>query len=201
MKNITLSLMDKNKLISSFYLLVMAVIAPLGLNILEKYSNQNINSMLGFGLLLFCLVAILDILVGYTLKNVFINVNKEIATISMILRIVYAVYLLLILIYIYLGKTEPNLKYSQFNILWSYGLIVFGIHLIVLAYLIYKSKFISKILGVLVFISGFGYIFDTVVKIIQPNSTLEISIITFIGEVLLIFWFPINVIKNKRKIA
>jgi hypothetical protein len=47
---------------------------------------------------------------------------------------------------------------SAFNSIWSLGLIVFGIHLLIIAYLILKSDFIPRFLGVLLVIAALSYV-------------------------------------------
>ena len=188
----------RNMIISSILLLIMAIAAPIGSSQLNSLSNTSFSIIIGIGLLL--LVSILDIFLGITLRNIFVSVNQIYANISMFIRVIYGVYLFILVMVLYVLPNDYNNKFTIFSNIWSYGLFVFGIHLLILGFLIYKSKFLSKILGVLVVISGFGYMFDTIIKLFVPGINFEFSIYTFIGEALLIFWLPIHVITHKKKL-
>ena len=71
-------------------------------------------------------------------------------------------------------------------------LVFFGLHLLVLGYLIFKSGYLPRILGVLVIIAGFGYLLDSFAKFLFPNLGLEISLLTGWGELLLALWLLIK---------
>ena len=72
--------------------------------------------------------------------------------------------------------------------------LFFGFHLFVLGYLVYKSDlvyksgYITKILGVLLMIGCFGYLIYFFTLILFPDFDIAIGGITGIGEVLSIFW-------------
>jgi hypothetical protein len=70
--------------------------------------------------------------------------------------------------------------------------IFWGLWLLPLGYLVFKSGFIPRILGVFLIIAGVGYVFDSFAKLILPHFNLEIAMYTFIGEVLFLFWLLIK---------
>jgi hypothetical protein len=69
--------------------------------------------------------------------------------------------------------------------------IPWGLWLFPLGYLVFKSGYIPKILGVLLIIGCFGYLIDFVTLLLFPNF-VEIRSFTFIGELLLPLWFVIK---------
>lgn len=81
---------------------------------------------------------------------------------------------------------------SLFLDLYQYGFIIahifFGLWLFPLGYLIFKSGFFPKFLGVLLIIAGFGYLIDFALFFLFPGVSVKVSEFTFIGEVVLIFW-------------
>lgn len=77
---------------------------------------------------------------------------------------------------------------QTFADIWSVGLILFGVHLMTLAYLIYQAAYAPKILGVLVAIAGFGYLIDSFGTILSATYSLELALFTFVGELVLIGW-------------
>ena len=69
--------------------------------------------------------------------------------------------------------------------------IFWGLWLFPLGYLVFKSGYIPRILGVLLIIGGFGYVIDCVTFFLIP-SFATISLFTFWGEVLLPLWLLIK---------
>jgi hypothetical protein len=68
---------------------------------------------------------------------------------------------------------------------WDLGFVVFGFHLLVLGYLIFKSGYLPKLLGILVVVAGLGYQIDSFGLFLFPNYSMTISVYTFWGEALL----------------
>ena len=56
-----------------------------------------------------------------------------------------------------------------------------------LGYLVFKSGFIPKTIGVFLIIAGFGYVIDSLLRFLMQYN-MEISSYTFIGEFMIIFW-------------
>ena len=80
--------------------------------------------------------------------------------------------------------------------------IFFGLWLLPLGYLVYKSSFTPKIVGILLIIACFGYLIDVVTYFLIPSFELVISEYTFIGEVVMLLWLLIkgvNVEKWKKR--
>jgi hypothetical protein len=74
--------------------------------------------------------------------------------------------------------------------------IFWGLWLFPMGYLVYKSGFLPRILGVLLIIAGFGYLIDSFGKLLFPNydATIIATIIafTFYGELFLALWLLIK---------
>lgn len=70
--------------------------------------------------------------------------------------------------------------------------IFFGLWLFPLGYLVFKSNFIPRILGILLAIAGFGYIVDFFAFFLLPDFELKTTQFTFWGEVLLLIWLLIK---------
>ena len=196
----------KNEILSAIYLLVMAVIAPLALsqfnNLLED-AHDNGFLLFQFSFFSFVVVAILDILVAWSLKEVFKSNQRILSNIAMMIRIIYTIMLLYSLVpflVIFSDKdlTNFNQVFTTFTSRWNFALFIFGFHLMILGILFLRSHFLSFILGVFVIISGIGYSTDFILHILIPDVKISISIYTFVGEVLLIFWLPINAIKIEK---
>lgn len=70
--------------------------------------------------------------------------------------------------------------------------IFWGLWLLPLGYLVYKSRFLPKIIGVLLMIGCFGYVIDSFVFFLFPQFGFTFSTYTFIGEPLLALWLLIK---------
>jgi len=90
--------------------------------------------------------------------------------------------------------------------LHSYGVniafITSGLWLLPLGYLIFKSGFFPKILGILLIIGGFGYLVDVFAGFLSPASNLNIGLLTGLSEIFFILWLLIKGINvEKWKVA
>ena len=80
--------------------------------------------------------------------------------------------------------------------LHEYGMsiagIFWGLWLFPMGYLVFKSNYIPKIIGVLLIIGGMGYLIDFVTFFVFPNFGVVFSEYAFLGEVLMVFWLLIK---------
>jgi Domain of unknown function (DUF4386) len=85
---------------------------------------------------------------------------------------------------------------ASFDNGWDMSLAIFGLHLVGLGYLLFKSVDFPRFLGVLVVVAGGGYLADTFTRILVPDFEFTFSLFTFVGEALLIFWLLWRAIKG-----
>ena len=89
----------------------------------------------------------------------------------------------------YLTVFEPNQLQAQamsFVNAYTFGVnisfVFFGLHIFFLGYLIYKSDYIPRILGVLLIVASIGYFIDSFASILSSNyASNEIYFIMFIA--------------------
>jgi hypothetical protein len=208
-------------IIAGISLLLMAIIAPIanfailqGLidpnDVAKTVSNikENIGTF-RIGIVLFLIVAILDILIAWSLYIFLRPQNKSLSLLTAWLRIVYASILCVVIINLinvlqllnggyYLTafsesqlQTQIMFSLNMFSQGWEFGLIIFGFHLLLLGYLILKAGYMRKILGILILLAASGYLIDGFGKLLLTDYSISISMVTFIGEVILIFWLLI----------
>jgi hypothetical protein len=53
--------------------------------------------------------------------------------------------------------------------MWSLGLIIFGAHLFLIGYLVMKSGFIPRIIGILILIASFSYMILHIMHLFLPQ--------------------------------
>ena len=160
-------------------------------------------------------VVALDVVVAWALYRVFSPVNKSLSLLAMALRLVYsgvlmvAIGQLLGVIHLlsndgYLTvfgadqvKAQAMVGIAAFNDIWYVGQFLFGLHLLLIGYLAYRSGYIPKLLGALIAISGLGYAADSFGAVLSSGGWTDISAFTFIGEFLLALWL----VTRARRIA
>jgi Domain of unknown function (DUF4386) len=52
---------------------------------------------------------------------------------------------------------------------WAIGLVCFGIHLVLLGFMVVRSDYVPSILGVLLAVAGLGYLVDSLARFVLPN--------------------------------
>jgi hypothetical protein len=158
------------------------------------------------GICCLLIVAILDVVVAWALYIFLKPVNRSFSLLAAWFRVVYAAIFvtamnnLLIVLQLlndvdYLKVFETNqlqaqvmLSLNAFTSGWNIGLAIFGLHLLLVGYLAFKSSYIPKLLGILLIIAGLGYLTDSLGKILIPNYDISITMFTFIGEAVLMLW-------------
>ncbi len=80
---------------------------------------------------------------------------------------------------------------------WGLWLLPFGL-------LVYKSRFIPRIFGILLFIAGVAYIVDSFVSLLFPAYSIFVNqpalLLVAIGEISITLWFLIKGVKNMSTI-
>ena len=156
------------------------------------------------------LVIPLDIIVGWALYRVFSPVNKSLSMLAATLRIAFAVVFMVAISQLVnvlrlldndnnLAAFSPEqlqaqalLAINAFNDVWHAGLFLFGLHLLVIGYLAFKSGYVPKLIAVLVAIDGLSYAIDTFGTVLSPGPWTDTATFTFIGELMLGLWLVIR---------
>jgi len=218
-------------IVAGIGLILMAILAPIAnFSILQNLivaddaagTVSNIFSAQGsfrMAIAIFAIVAVLDIIVAWGLYVLLRPVNKSLSLLTAWFRIVYAAMLGFVLVnllsvlqlagnadYLTLFGSDQisgmvMLSLSNFNTGWQLSLIIFGFHLLLLGYLLFKAGYMRKVLGILLVIAALGYLTDGFATLLSPGYDISISAFTFIGEIVLIFWLLITGGKNRSEIS
>jgi hypothetical protein len=139
------------------------------------------------GLVSFLLVFILDVAIAWALYVLFKSVSRELSLLTAWFRLVYTVFLGVALIFFlgvlqlvggadYLAAFDPGqldaqatLLLDAFNYAWLIGLAAFGIHLMLIGFLMLASGIAPRALGILLTIAGAAYVVDTVAYMMLSN--------------------------------
>jgi hypothetical protein len=76
--------------------------------------------------------------------------------------------------------------------------VFWGLWLLPMGYLVYRSGFIPRLLGVLLVIGGLGYLIDSIIFFLFPNFGVEFTTYTFIGEALFPLWLLIKGVNTEK---
>lgn len=180
-------------------------------NIEETVQNILANKRLFLtGIFGYLITFIGDVVVAWALYVLLAPVNRSVSLLTAWFRLVYTVIALFGLLKLvtvfrllntpdYLTAFGPDQLHAQVQLLlssfryeWSMGLVIFGIHLGLLGYLIYRSGYIPKVLGILLAIAGLGYPVYYLGPYLYPNADLGFIFITFFGELVFMLWLLIR---------
>lgn len=168
------SLKRKAALVIGLSIIIMAVAAGIAYGAIhssliivgnenETLKNISINLFIFYiEIILWIAIIILDLLVCWGVWIYFRTESKALSISTGILRLIYtiilsiAVYMLLqVSIEINLGSNGNVISLiSSFEKIWSKGLIIFGVHLIILGFAAFKE---TKLWGILLIIAGVSY--------------------------------------------
>jgi hypothetical protein len=155
-------------------------------------------------------VVALDVVVAWALYRVFTPVSRSLSMLAAGLRLVYSgVFMVAIgqLVGVIrllsddgdLGvfsaaqvNVQAMLGIAAFNDIWYVGQFLFGLHLLLIGYLAYRSGYVPRVLGVLLAVAGLGYTTDSLGAVLSPGTWTDISSFTFVGEFLLALWLLVR---------
>jgi hypothetical protein len=155
-----------------------------------------------YGVTGFLLAALLDVVVAWPLLVYFKPVNEGVATLAAWCRAVYGGVFIVAIAQLaavpsLLGATgvlpaEVLSKINAFDDIWKAGLSLFALHLALLGYLAYKSRYVPRWVGVLLVIAGLGYLVDSLGVLLVPGYSLDVAMFTFVGEPVLMIWLLVK---------
>ncbi|MDQ6890890.1 MAG: DUF4386 domain-containing protein, partial [Bacteroidota bacterium] len=90
------------------------------------------------------------------------------------------------------------LSFTAFRSGFSFSILLFSFHLLVLGYLVFVSTYIPKILGILLIISGLGYLLTSLKPLILPNINTDFAVYTFYGELIFMIWLIYNGLRKNK---
>lgn len=180
-------------------------------NIEQTVQNITANERLfAIAILCYLITFIEDVIIAWALYVLLAPVNRSMSLLAAWFRLMYtagALFSFLQLLNVYRLVNTPDyitlfgsdtmhaqvkLLLDSFRSDWSMSLVIFGIHLVLLGYLIYRSGYIPRILGILLVIDGLGWEIDSLSPYIYPNAHLRFLSITFLGELFFMLWLLIR---------
>ncbi len=203
------------------YLMMMAtpfaefyVFPKLVVNVKFEETAKNIianEALFRYGIFAYLFNFIGDILGAWALYILLKPVNDNLSLLTAWFRLVYTIVSLAALLNLVTIMRLTNgtgdsifkqdqlyaqiaLSLSAFRAGWSFAYVFFGIHLLLLGYLVFKSNYIPKIMGVLLMLAGAGWLLDNVRPLLFPGFHINfVFIITAgLGELAFMVWLLIR---------
>ncbi|GAA1980014.1 DUF4386 domain-containing protein [Microbacterium pumilum] len=144
------------------------------------------------------IVILLDFVVCAAWYALFKPVNQTLSAIAAWVRVVYTVLFAVAaaqLVNAFTMLEDPAQALAAveaYNAIWVVSLGLFGIHLLLIAYLILRADFIASVFGVLLAIAGLCYIVDAIGVLFGLELPILFGSFGFVGEVAIIFWLFIK---------
>ncbi len=156
------------------------------------------------------IVIICDVVVAWGLFVFLKPVNKSLSLLMAWFRLVYSTIFAIALIGYFgalrfVNSAEFSNAFEQeqlsaqvlmsinvFNDGWAIGFIFFGLHIALIGFLILKSDYIPKVLGIILILVGIAYLADYFSKFLFPAYELNAATYLGWGELLLMFWLLIK---------
>lgn len=179
----------------------------------QTMNNIQTNSVRWYIEIVFWIVIIItDLLVSWGVFYYFRNDNSRLSAITAWLRVIYTLILTVAVSQlvavsssVQIGNTQKViLLLARFDRLWSFGLMLFGIHLVFLS--IASFRYENKIIGILLFAAGASYFLVHTMENFLPQfsdlTTRLEAILTIpmtLGEMIFALWMIIRGGKMKKK--
>ena len=153
--------------------------------------------MFGLGVVGFGLVVVLDVIVAWALHVFFRPNSPRTSAVAALVRTVYAAFLAVATVQLagaLNAGTDAAALHSieTFQDTWNTGLVLFGAHLLLIAWLAWKTVRVPNWVAVFVAVTGIGYLIDSVGTLANDTYSADITTFTFVGEVVLMLWLLIK---------
>jgi hypothetical protein len=178
------------------------------------------------GLVAFTVVFVVDVVVAWALYVLFRSLSRDVSLLTAWFRLVYTVLLGVALIFFFIalellsgadylsvfgpGQVDAHalLAVDAFNYAWLIGLVCFGVHLILLGYLVVASGWTAKALGYVLMVAGAAYIIDTLARaVIADYADVEnlflaiVAVPSVVGELWFTLWLLLKAGRNPNPAA
>lgn len=151
------------------------------------------------------MILILDFIVAFTLYKYFEDDHKKTSIVSGILRTAYTVIFGIATYFLSKNLNSHELtnqmvhwNFQQFQTIWNAGLVVFGLHILLIGFLMMVHTKIPKLLCYTTLIAGISYVIVSLLKLESPNSemveivALILALPMTLGELGLALWLWIK---------
>jgi hypothetical protein len=143
-------------------------------------------------------VIFLDVVVSGAWYVLFRDVNRRLSALAALLRVTFAGLFAVAasqLVVVSASLDDPAralAAFESFRTSWTVSLGLFGVFLMLVAYLGIRSGFIAKVFPILLAVAGVGYVADAIGAAVVDGFAPVFGNLGFVGEVAIIFWLLIR---------
>lgn len=180
------------------------------------YNFSNSIGSVRIAIVCLLVVAVLNIIVALALYRVLAPVHKSLSKLATLFRLLSAgVFIIALTQLLQISIARGGARYidyvqssyggdyitsiqnnvDAFHIIRKAGLILLGLHLLLIGCLAYRATYIPRVVGVLLAAVGLGYFVGSLVALHGPDYSTAITGVAFIGEAVFIFWL---LLKGRR---
>jgi hypothetical protein len=163
------------------------------------------------------IVIVADIVVGWALFHFFLPVNKSLSLLSMSLRFIFApIMAMAVFQWLYAlqviaeagplpgdalqaAQDQSMFFFTSYEYAVNVAFMVFGLHVGLIGYLVWRSNYVPSILGLLLMIAGVGYQIDTFASVLSAGYAanplgfiVTVAAPAFFSEFMLTLWLLIK---------
>ena len=173
---------------------VLAGVATFGVVDAVATPDDATTALFRSAVLALSLVVVLDVLVAWALLEFFAPVHHALATLAAWFRLAYAAVFLVAIAHLFDAIDDPAAlaRIETFRGVWDVGLILFGVHLLLIGYLAHRSANMPTVLGALLAVAGLGYVVDGAGTVLVAGYSADVAAFTFVGELLLMLWLLVR---------
>jgi hypothetical protein len=178
--------------------------------------------LFGSSLVTWLVVVVADIAISVTLYLLLRPVSHTIALSAAALRLVYSAVLAAVLVNLFdafrlltgaraagLGEQQRQVMalaaLDTFSVGFLLALVLFGVHLVALGALLYRSRYLPRVLGVLLVAAGVGYIADSLAGLLLADHGGLVSAVLLtpavVGELGLTAWLLLRGVTVPRPVT
>ena len=205
-------------IVGMFSVLVFETILEPGDAATTMSNLKESGGLFGISLVTWVVIVSVDIALAVIFHIWLEPVSRTLSLITAVFRLAYAVALIAILANLFssylltngseystaLGasvlQTTAFSAMTDFRIGFSLALILFGVHLIGLGILLYRSRYIPGVIGIVLAIAGGGYVIDSFASFLVADYSSAISMIVLapaiIGEFGITGWLLVKGARN-----
>jgi hypothetical protein len=179
----------------------------IGQTVLNISAHQ---SLFAAAILCYLVSFLLDVVIAWALFYLLAPVNRALSLLAAWFRLVYAAVGAVASLHLFnvlrllqdpgyaaafgLRPFQAQAKFllDAFHWDWSISLIIFGIHLVLLGVLIFRSTYIPRLIGALLVIDGLAWLVSSLQPYLYPNAHLGWVFFAYFGELVWMLWLLIR---------
>ena len=179
----------------------------------QSYANiAESETLFRVGIVSFLVVFALDVAIAWALYIVFRRHRRDVSLVTAWFRLIYTAFLGVALIFLLLvlqvvnraddgaaftteqTHAQTGLLLDAFTYAWLIGLFCFGLHVVLLGYLVLSTRVAPRALGVILVVAGAAYMVDTLANVLLADYDSYANlflVVVAVPSVIAEMWFAL----------